>query len=444
MKPGLLAACVSCALATTSSWAAVVVTVVPATLPLPIVGEPYALQFGGGSGRSPHAFFVTFGRLPSNLLMASDGLLAGTPAAAGPYAFNLVALDADGRRALVTYSGEVDSGAPVALPQSLTVLEDQALPITFSATDVNDSSFTFAVVEAPEHGILSGSGELRSYQPVPDYFGGDDLQYTASDALNTSAPALVSIAVQPVNDAPSFVAGPDIVALRTGGAVTRPGWASAISVGPANEAAQLPQFVVTVNTRPTLFALPPQVEADGTLSFTPSGVAGNAVIGLELRDDGGTANGGVDRSAAQFFAISLQSAGTDLSASIEAPVAFVDGAALQFSVRIANAGPSPAIDAEVDVLFPPQLTALQWTCAPGLGASCGAGGNADIADGIDVPANGEVVYNVAATIVAGGASEFDVTASVAAGSGQEDPDPSDDTDQHRFRADAIFSDGFED
>ena len=146
MKRRMLAAGVSLALAASSSQAAVVVTVVPDELPLPVVDVPYALQFAGGSGgRSPHAFFVTAGRLPSGLQMQGDGLLAGTPATEGPYAFNLVALDADGRNVLKTFSGEVDSGAPTAEPQTLEVLEDQDLAITFTATDINDTSLGFDI-----------------------------------------------------------------------------------------------------------------------------------------------------------------------------------------------------------------------------------------------------------------------------------------------------------
>lgn len=445
MKRRMLAAGVSLALAASSSQAAVVVTVVPDELPLPVVDVPYALQFAGGSGgRSPHAFFVTAGRLPSGLQMQGDGLLAGTPATEGPYAFNLVALDADGRNVLKTFSGEVDSGAPTAEPQTLEVLEDQDLAITFTATDINDTSFGFDITEMPAHGSVSGSGAARIYEAAPDYFGADALQFTASDTANTSAPALVGITVLPVNDAPAFVAGPDVVALRSGGAVTQPGWATGISAGPVNEAAQQLQFVVTVNTRPALFSVPPAVAPDGTLSFTPSGTVGSAAIGLELRDDAGTANGGVDRSTAQFFTIVLQSAGADLSAHIDAPDAFVDNTPLQFTVRVENAGPMAAVDAGIDVAMPAELTAVQWTCTPQEGADCTAAGTGDIADAIDLPVNGSVAYTVQALVVANGVGEFTVGAQVVAGPDQEDADPSDDADQHVFRADAIFADGFED
>jgi len=437
VKPRRLALAVGCALA-----APAFAQVTPATLPPTVVDQPFALQFGSG-GRPPLAFFVTGGRLPSGLEMGADGVLAGTPVTAGAWSFNLAAIDADGRSALRTYDGEVESDVPVADAQTLTVVEDGTLPITLTATDYGNTSFTFDITEAPQHGALTDSDAQRQYQPAPDYFGADAMQFTASDGSHTSTPALIGITVLPVNDAPGFVGGPDQVVLRNGGAVARPGWAGAISAGPANEAGQQLQFAVTVNTRPSLFAVAPQIAADGTLSFTPSGEAGSAVIGVELRDDGGTANGGVDRSVPQFFSIAAQSPGTDLSIHIDAAAAFVDGAPVQFTVRVENAGPSAATDATVDVTLPPQLVAATWSCTPAGAAGCTANGTGDIADSVDLPVNGAVVYTLQATVAADGVGVFAVDAAVAAGAGQTDPDPSDDQDQHVFQADAIFEDGFE-
>src|SRR5262249_12272314 len=50
----------------------------------------------------------------------------------------------------------------------------------------------------------------------------------------------------------------------------------------------------------------PAVSTDGTLTFTPAPNAnGTATVSVRAHDDGGTANGGVDTSAAQSFAISV-------------------------------------------------------------------------------------------------------------------------------------------
>ena len=84
------------------------------------------------------------------------------------------------------------------------------------------------------------------------------------------------------------------------------GWATAISPGPADEAGQTVNFIVTDNTNPTLFSVAPAVSPAGTLTYTPAAnAAGSATITLTLQDDGGTANGGVNTSAPQTFTITV-------------------------------------------------------------------------------------------------------------------------------------------
>src|SRR5207237_1858441 len=95
-----------------------------------------------------------------------------------------------------------------------------------------------------------------------------------------------------VNDAPSFVAGPHQTVLEDAGPQAVTGWATGISAGPADEAGQQLNFVVSTD-HPELFGSQPSVAVDGTLSYTPAiNLNGSAVVTLALHDDGGTANGG--------------------------------------------------------------------------------------------------------------------------------------------------------
>src|SRR5205823_2364838 len=51
----------------------------------------------------------------------------------------------------------------------------------------------------------------------------------------------------------------------------------------------------------------PTVSAAGTLSYTPAANAnGSATVTVQIHDDGGTANGGVDTSATQTFTITVR------------------------------------------------------------------------------------------------------------------------------------------
>ena len=128
---------------------------------------------------------------------------------------------------------------------------------------------------------------------------------TASGGNDTSPPATFTINVAAVNDAPSFNAGAVQTALEDSGTHSVPGWVTAISPGPADESGQSVTFNVSNDNNP-MFSVQPAVAANGTLAYTLAANAfGTANISVTAMDDGGTANGGVDTSAAQVVAINV-------------------------------------------------------------------------------------------------------------------------------------------
>src|SRR5207249_2777766 len=91
---------------------------------------------------------------------------------------------------------------------------------------------------------------------------------TAGGGADTSAAQTFTITVNPVNDAPAFTASnpPDVS--QDAGAQTVAGWAT-FNPGPANEAGQaVLAYAVSNVSNPGLFAAPPAVSANGTLSYT--------------------------------------------------------------------------------------------------------------------------------------------------------------------------------
>ena len=180
---------------------------------------------------------------------------------------------------------------------------------TFAITG-NTNPTLFSVAPA-----VSGNGTL-SFTPAADANGSSTITLvlkdnggTANGGQNTSAPQTFTITVNSVNDVPSFTKGTDQTVNEDAAAQTISNWATNISVGPANESAQVPTFAITGNTNPTLFSVAPAVSGNGTLSFTPAANAnGSATITLVLKDNGGTANGGQDTSAPQTFKITVNSA----------------------------------------------------------------------------------------------------------------------------------------
>jgi large repetitive protein len=178
--------------------------------------------------------------------------------------------------------------------------------LTFSVTG-NTNPALFGVAPA-----VSPTGTL-TYTSAPNAVGTatitillQDSGGTANGGIDTSAPQTFTITVAGVNDAPSFVVGPNQTAGEDSGPQTVANWATAISPGPADEAAQNVTFNVSGNTNPGLFTAAPAVSPTGTLTYTPAlNAVGTATITLVLQDDGGTAGLGVDTSAPQTFTITV-------------------------------------------------------------------------------------------------------------------------------------------
>jgi len=173
--------------------------------------------------------------------------------------------------------------------------------------------------------LLAADSQTRiRFVPDPDYNGGTVILIrawdqtsgtnggTADTTVNGGTTAFsfdsraAAVFVNSVNDAPSFIKGADQFVQPDAGSQTVVGWATAISPGPANEAAQTVNFLVATDNDP-LFAVLPTIGPDGTLAYTPAPSAtGSAVVTVQLHDNGGTANGGIDTSLPQTFTIQVE------------------------------------------------------------------------------------------------------------------------------------------
>jgi uncharacterized repeat protein (TIGR01451 family) len=249
------------------------------------------------------------------LAFNADGSFVYRPATNyfGPDSFTYKANDGTADSAVVTVSLTVNpvNDPPVAAPDGYVVFEDLARTVAAPGllgndSDVDGDTLRAVLVTGPAHGglTLNADGSFR-YAPEPDYNGPDSFTYKAHDGTVDSAVVTVSLTVQPVNDAPSFVRGGD-VRVAFNAAPRRLGvWATSIRPGPANESDQAVLFLMS-NNNPALFAAQPALSPDGALSFTPAPDAwGHAVVTAVLRDNGGVANGGVDTSAPQSFVLSV-------------------------------------------------------------------------------------------------------------------------------------------
>lgn len=244
--------------------------------------------------------------------------------------------------------------APTAVDDSASVREGGSVLLNVLANDIDPSSAGIRITEigSPEVGSVARDGESIRYRAPPAFVGGTRFSYTIENAAGAASTAMVRIDVTLVNDAPSFVAGAAQTVLEDAGAQAVPGWASAISPGPANESAQ--QVVFTVSTdNAALFSSQPAVAPDGTLTYTPAPNAnGAATITVTALDDGGTANGGIDTSGPQTRQITVLpvndapsfTPGPDQTVAKNAGPQSVSGWA-------ANISPGPADEAAQTITF---------------------------------------------------------------------------------------------
>ena len=162
-------------------------------------------------------------------------------------------------------------------------------------TEITGTSNGLTFQQEPAIGITG----ILTYETAENSFGtatievyliddGDD----TSPHQNISNTATFNIVVNPLNDAPTFTKGNNIIALEDEGIVGIPGWASDVVPGPDNEADQTAQFtIVTLAVLdPLVFNLSPLVDATGNLEFH-SAENENGVISLAaILTDNGNSN----------------------------------------------------------------------------------------------------------------------------------------------------------
>ncbi|XGW00223.1 MAG: cadherin-like domain-containing protein [Leptolyngbya sp. BL-A-14] len=177
--------------------------------------------------------------------------------------------------------------------------------LNFITTSSNPGLFTVAPT-------INATGKL-TYTLAPNANGTatvttslKDNGGTVNGGVDTSPASIFTITVNPVNDAPSFTKGANQTTAEDAGPQTVAGWATVISAGPADEAAQTLNFLVNTDN-PALFSAAPTIDpATGTLTYTAAPNAnGTAIVTVQLKDNGGTDLGGVDSSALQTFTINV-------------------------------------------------------------------------------------------------------------------------------------------
>ncbi|HEX2956752.1 MAG TPA: Ig-like domain-containing protein, partial [Chitinispirillaceae bacterium] len=140
-----------------------------------------------------------------------------------------------------------------------------------------------------------------------NWFGSDSLIFIANDSAGFNDSATIVLKVLPVNDPPSIVPGADLTAQEDAGPQKFEQWAS-IKSGPINESMQKVTVFIKVD-KPSLFSVQPQIDSNGTLTFTVAADStGKATVTVSAKDNGGVERSGTDSSAAAQFTITISNA----------------------------------------------------------------------------------------------------------------------------------------
>jgi hypothetical protein len=103
----------------------------------------------------------------------------------------------DSAQATVTVTVDPVNDAPVADDQEVSTGFGVALDITLTGSDVDGDDLTFAVVDQPLHGTLTGTAPDLTYTPEDGYSGTDSFTFQANDGTENSNVATVDITVTP-------------------------------------------------------------------------------------------------------------------------------------------------------------------------------------------------------------------------------------------------------
>ena len=299
----------------------------PATLGWAVTNGTVALAWGAASGASGYYVYRSsngasgpFTKLNTTEISTTTYTDSSVPAGTIVYMVRGSALSTTGGGTFTNlsqgvFTRPITSAAPATCcVTDQTINEDGSLAAqNFSigevATESNLSLTAFssnAALLPAGNIILTGSGQTRAVQatPLANQFGSSSITIKAQSDFSTVVKTFL-LTVSSVNDAPSFTKGANQILAQGASAQSMPAWATGISPGPANESAQLITFLVT-NNSPYLFSTQPAIAANGTLTFTPATAGrGVAQVTVQAKDNGGTANSGVDTNALQTFTITL-------------------------------------------------------------------------------------------------------------------------------------------
>lgn len=252
----------------------------------------------------------------------------------------------------ININGVNDNPSVLGLPAAVTVTEDTLSNIALGAASFSDvDSSEFDLILTASAGSFVGTDQYFSGDPTVLLFGDNqilingtaaginsyldtasNIKYTGASNATGNASATITVEVNDstiigvgrpsnvvlgtvninitaINDAPSLqlaASNLDIAADAGGVSQTRNAFASMSDDGDAEAIQTISGFVVSESADVNNVVTGVGISNAGVLSYLPAaGVEGVATINVQVRDNGGTANGGVDISTVSQFTIAV-------------------------------------------------------------------------------------------------------------------------------------------
>jgi VCBS repeat-containing protein len=254
-----------------------------------------------------------------------------------------------------------------------------------AADEIGQAAMEYFVTVASNPGLFAAGGE-------PAVSPAGDLTYTL--ALNANGNAEIDVSVRDnggvgvvgdddtsqvqrftisaraVNDAPSIVAFDPPASLEDQGEQTVPAWVQMFISGPVDENGQNAiAYTVGGIGDPTLFAMEPAIDLNGTLTYTPAANAsGSSTFTVTVQDDGQTADNGADTSVAQTFVITVTGVNDRPGFTASNPPAVMEDAGLQTisGWALFDAGPNESMQQVAQYIISPPTDALLFSAGPSI------------------------------------------------------------------------------
>ncbi len=203
--------------------------------------------------------------------------------------------------------------APTAVNVSTNTLENAALTVPAPgvlAQTIDPNGFPLTIIgyTQPTHGTVTVNADgSYAYTPAPFYWGADGFTFTLTNGNLRASTGTNNLTVTWVNQPPTLNAIGNVNLVEN--------WSlqtvnfDGVSAGQANESSETLSVTATSSNpsfipNPTVTYTSPS--ATGSLTFAPvTNTFGAATITVVVRDDGGTANGGVD-SVTNSFTVTEQ------------------------------------------------------------------------------------------------------------------------------------------